>query len=130
MEAGVNLSQYRIVRRIGAGGIERRTRGVEALPGGVEAHRVAHAHGVQLGDDHPQRLHRPQAARHAAVGDETDRLAAQRATGEIEGVLQRAGEAVVVLRGHDHQRVGRLQPSPPDRHVGPVREEQARIPDP
>ena len=78
---------------------------IEGGVGQVEADRVAHRGGVELGEDLPQLLDGSEAAGHAAVGHERHWLGSPLVVGEVDGLLERGGVAVVVLGCDDHEPV-------------------------
>lgn len=61
---------------------------------------------MQLGEHGPEMLERPQAAGHPAVGHERGGLGLPLGPEEVEELLQRGREAVVVLGRDDDERVG------------------------
>src|SRR5690606_40151378 len=63
--------------------------------------------------DRLQHRDRTGARRDAAVAHKADRLVVPLAVEEVEGVLQRSGEAVVVLGRHERERIGRRDPLDP-----------------
>jgi hypothetical protein len=86
----------------------------------VEAHGVPDGDGVQLRKDSTQLFDRAQASGYAAAGDEGDQFGSPLVAKGVDGGLERAGVAVVVLGRDDNDGVRRADPFGEGRRVAAV----------